>query len=92
MSVKFILSFTPFLYYKSGVCKGVLIFLIFDPKHRLWVLAINVLRNHIKTYQILFVDFLIVSADKDALYCMANFVMETSKSFFKSHGRVVFSI
>ena len=30
---------TPVLYSKTGVCRGILIFLIFAPKHRLWVLV-----------------------------------------------------
>ena len=31
--------YTPLLYRKNGVCRGILIFLNFAPKHRLWVLA-----------------------------------------------------
>ena len=30
---------TPLLYSKTGVIRGIHIFLIFDPKHRLWVLV-----------------------------------------------------
>ena len=30
---------TPLLYSKTGVCGGIPIFLIFAPKHRLWVLV-----------------------------------------------------
>ena len=40
MSVKCIPPYTPLLYCKTGVCRGIPIFLIFAPKHRLWVLAI----------------------------------------------------
>ena len=29
--------YTPLLYSKTGVCRGIPIFLIFAPKHRLWV-------------------------------------------------------
>ena len=39
MSVKCIPSPTPPLYSKTGVCTGIPIFLIFAPKHRLWVLV-----------------------------------------------------
>ena len=39
MSVKCIPPKTPLLYSKTGVCRGIPIFLIFDPKHRLWVLV-----------------------------------------------------
>ena len=31
--------YTPLLYSKTGVCRGIHIFLIFAPKHRLWVLV-----------------------------------------------------
>ena len=31
--------FNPLLYSKTGVCRGIPIFLIFAPKHRLWVLV-----------------------------------------------------
>ena len=37
--VKCIPPHTPLLYSKSGVYKGIPIFLNFDPKHRLWVLV-----------------------------------------------------
>ena len=39
MSVKCIPPQTPLLYRKSGVCRGIYFFLIFAPKHRLWVLV-----------------------------------------------------
>ena len=39
MSVKCIPPHTPLLYSKNGVCRGIPIFLIFAPKHRLWVLV-----------------------------------------------------
>ena len=39
ISVKCIHPYTPLLYRKTGVCRGIPIFLIFDPKHRLWVLV-----------------------------------------------------
>ena len=39
MSVKCIPPLTPLLYRKTGVCRGIAIFLIFAPKHRLWVLV-----------------------------------------------------
>ena len=39
MSVKCIPPYTPLLYSKAGVCRGIPIFLIFAPKHRLWVLV-----------------------------------------------------
>ena len=31
--------YTPFLYSKTGVCRGIPFFLIFAPKHGLWVLV-----------------------------------------------------
>ena len=39
MSVKCVPPQTPLLYSKTGVCRGIPIFLIFAPKHRLWVLV-----------------------------------------------------
>ena len=33
--------YTPLLWSKTGVCKGIPVFLIFSPKHRLWVLVRN---------------------------------------------------
>ena len=39
MSVKCIPPNTPLLCSKTGVCRGIPIFLIFAPKHRMWVLV-----------------------------------------------------
>ena len=39
MSVKCISPEAPLLYSKTGVCRGIPIFLILVPKHRLWVLV-----------------------------------------------------
>ena len=39
MSVQSIPPQTPLLYSKTGVCRGITIFLIFAAKHRLWVLV-----------------------------------------------------
>ena len=39
MSMKSIPPHTPLLYSKTGVYRGIPIFLIFAPKHRLWVLV-----------------------------------------------------
>ena len=39
MSVKCIPTHTPLLYSKTGVYRGIPIFLVFAPKHRLWVLV-----------------------------------------------------
>ena len=39
MPVKYIPPYTPLLYSKTGICRGIPIFLIFAPKHRLWVLV-----------------------------------------------------
>ena len=55
MSVKCIPPRTPLLNSKTGVCEGISIFLIFAPKHRLWVLvrtasAIYVLSKNEKKY------------------------------------------
>ena len=39
MSVQCIPPHTPLIYSKTGVYRGIPIFLNFDPKHRLWVLV-----------------------------------------------------
>ena len=39
MSVKCVPPQTPLLYSKTGVCRVIPIFLIFTPKHTLWVLV-----------------------------------------------------
>ena len=70
ISVQYIPSYTPLLYSKTGVCRGMHIFLIFVPKHRLWVLirtvsargfervlTINVLSKHIKINQFFPIKF-----------------------------------
>ena len=50
MSMKCIHPHNPLLYSKTGVCRGIPIFLIFAPKHRLWVRvpSINVLSKYYK--------------------------------------------
>ena len=40
MSVKYLPPQTPLLYSKTGICRGIPIFLIFAQKYRLWVLVI----------------------------------------------------
>ena len=39
ISVLYIPPYTPLLYSKTGVCRGIPIFRIIAPKHRLWVLV-----------------------------------------------------
>ena len=53
MSVKFIPPYTPILYSKKGVFRGIAIFLIFDPKHRLWVLIRTASNDTVPTINIL---------------------------------------
>ena len=48
MSVWFIPPYTPLLYSKTGVYRGIHFFLIFALKHRLWVVVRTV---HIKSSQ-----------------------------------------
>ena len=49
MSMKCITHQTPLLYRTTGVSRGILIFLISDPKHRLWVLVRNRLAKAVLT-------------------------------------------
>ena len=39
MSMLYVPPYTPLLYSKTGVYSGRPIFVIFDPKHRVWVLV-----------------------------------------------------
>ena len=48
MSMLCIPPYTPLLYSKTRVCRGIPTFLIFDPKHRLWVLVRTVLPTMLK--------------------------------------------
>ena len=41
MSVKCVRPYTPLLYSKTGVRRGIPTFLIYAPKHRLWVLVVG---------------------------------------------------
>ena len=59
MSVQYISPKTPCLY-KTAVCRGIPIFLIFAPKHRLWVL--------VRT------KFSIFTGEKISVYCMGKFL------------------
>ena len=53
MSVRFIPPCTPLLYSKTGVYSGIHYFLIFAPKHRLWVLVptIYILSKNMKIFK-----------------------------------------
>ena len=68
MSMKIPPPYTPLSYSKTGVYRGIPIFLIFDPKHRLWVLIINVLSTSIKNFKIFLMKFSVFKADKNSLY------------------------
>ena len=47
MSVECIPSYTPLLYSDTGVCRDILIFLIFALKHKLWVLVRTASASHL---------------------------------------------
>ena len=83
MSVK--CTYTPvnptFIYRKTGVCRGIPNFLIFDPKHTLWVLVriasarrfkrVPTVYVLSKTIKILFLmKFSIFTAKKISVYCI----------------------
>ena len=70
MSVQSIPPQTPLLYSKTGVCRGIPIFLIFAPKHRLWVLVrtaspIYVLSKNKKNIEIFQMKFSIFIGEKN---------------------------
>ena len=67
MSVKCISPYTPLLYSKAGVCRGIPIFLIFAPKHRLWVLVRTASPNFSAE------NFQFLKLKKISVYCMGKF-------------------
>ena len=75
MSVQYIPPYTPLLYSKTGVCRGIPIFIIFGPKHLLWVLnthycvpTINVLSKNKKNIFFFLLKCSIFTAEKKLLY------------------------
>ena len=82
MSMKSIPHLTPMLYNKSGVYWGIQVFLIFDPKHRLWIrvgeavlthnqcFELNI-KNIIFFFNVIFVQFL--QQKKISVYCTGKF-------------------
>ena len=75
MSVKYLPPYTPLLYRKTGVCRGIPIFLIFALKHRLWVLVPTtyVLSKNKKNIKILQLKIFNFKAEKISVYCMGKF-------------------
>ena len=55
MSVQLKSPLTPFLYSKTGVCRGIPIFLNFAPKRRLWVLFRTALARRFKRVSTIYV-------------------------------------
>ena len=83
MSVQYMPAYTPLSYTssKTGVCRGIPFFLIFAPKHRLWVLVrtasarrfsrvptIYVLSKNIKNIKIFGVKFSFFTVKKISVY------------------------
>ena len=75
MSVKCIPANTPLLYSKTTVCRGIPNFLIFHPKHTLWVLVrtasqptMYVLSENINKIKIIPMKFSNFSSEKKSLY------------------------
>ena len=56
-----------FIYRKNGVYRGILIFLILNPKHRLCVPTINVFSKYIKNIIAFLMKFSIFTAEKKNL-------------------------
>ena len=73
MSVQSILPQTPLLYCKTGVCRGIPSFLIFAPKHRLWVPTVYVLSKNKKNIEFFLQNILIFTTLKISVYCMGKF-------------------
>ena len=73
ISVQYIPIIPHFYNSKIWVCRGIPIFLIFDPKHKLWVpvktaLAINVLSKNKKNLKNLYGKFSIVTTWEKSVY------------------------
>ena len=73
---------TPLLYSKAGVCRGIPSFLIFAPKHRLWVLG----RTATPTVPTIYV----LSKNKKNIkhFLLKNFIFYNFKNLFILHGQV----
>ena len=80
MSVKYVPPQTPLLYSKTGVCRGIPTFLIFAPKHRLWVLGSNVYQICIGIHQVLNT---ILLCDSENFINNGNLLLHLS--FLKGH-------
>ena len=77
MSVQCIPPWTPLLYSKTGVYRGIPIFLIFAQKHRLWVVVrtatIYVLSRNKKNVKIFLLKIFVFTTKKFSEYCMGGF-------------------
>ena len=88
MSVKCIPPYVPLLYSKTRVCRGITIFLIFDPKHTLWVLVrsahtiyvVSKNKKHIKIFLLKIFNF--YNLRKIYILHGRVFVMEPLKQTF----------
>ena len=75
-------AYTPLLYRKTGVYRGIPIFLNLDPKYRLWVLVrtaspsvptMYVLSKNKKNIKFFLMKFSIFATEKISIYCMGMF-------------------
>ena len=81
MSMKSIPHLTPMLYNKSGVYWGIQVFLIFDPKHRLWIRVGEAVLTHNQCFELNIKNIFffsmqfssIFTAEKISVYCTGKF-------------------
>ena len=77
---------TPLLYSKTGVCRGIPIFLIFAPKHRLWVLVRTASPRRFLRVPTIYV--LSKKKEKYQFFSAENFHFLSSNNLCLLHGQV----
>ena len=86
MSVKCIPHQTPFLYRKTGVCRGIPIFLIFAPKHRVWVLVRTALAR--RFLRVPTINVWSKNKKNDKIFLMKFSIFAFEKNLCILHGHV----
>ena len=79
-------TLTPLLYSKTGVCRGIPIFLIFAPKHRLWVLVRTASARRFQRVPTIYV--LSINKKNIRLFLWKIFIFDNFKNLCILHGRV----
>ena len=86
MSVQCISPYIPLLYSKTGVCRGIHIFLIFALKHRLWVLVRTTSAR--RFYRVPTIYVLSKNKKNIKIFLLKIFNFYSSKNLCLLHGQV----